>query len=161
MNRTFPDNIYFNSSIKGVFSSLETLQQEKEQETLLIKSLRRVLVAFAQHQPQIGYCQSLNFWQVFYYCSWKKKSILMLVILTERIIPKVHLANLEGVHTDQGVLMLCVKEYIPQLWQVLGKNFDGETLSEDKILSRLPPVTLVTHLGSCQYLWGFYLLKQL
>ena len=74
----------------------------------------------------------------------EEKAFWMLVILTERIIPKVHLANLEGVHTDQGVLMLCVKEYIPQLWQVLGKNFDGETLSEDKILSRLPPVTLVT-----------------
>lgn len=145
LNRTFPDNIYFNSSIKGVFSSLETLQQEKEQETLLIKSLRRVLVAFAQHQPQIGYCQSLNFLAgLLLLFMEEEKAFWMLVILTERIIPKVHLANLEGVHTDQGVLMLCVKEYIPQLWQVLGKNFDGETLSEDKILSRLPPVTLVT-----------------
>ncbi|KAL1576637.1 hypothetical protein MG5_04040 [Candida albicans P57072] len=145
LNRTFPDNIYFNSSIKGVFSSLETLQQEKEQETLLIKSLRRVLVAFAQHQPQIGYCQSLNFLAgLLLLFMEEEKAFWMLVILTERIIPKVHSANLEGVHTDQGVLMLCVKEYIPQLWQVLGKNFDGETLSEDKILSRLPPVTLVT-----------------
>lgn len=145
LNRTFPDNIYFNSSIKGIFSSMETLQQEKEHETLLIKSLRRVLVAFAQHQPQIGYCQSLNFLAgLLLLFMEEERAFWMLVILTERIIPKVHLANLEGVHTDQGVLMLCVKEYIPQLWQVLGKNFDGETLSEDKILSRLPPVTLVT-----------------
>lgn len=138
LNRTFPDNRLFNATIDDPNDTLETAA---------VRLLRRVLVAFAHYQPQIGYCQSLNFLAglLLLFMS-EEHAFWLLVILTERIIPKVHLANLEGVHTDQGVLMLCIKEYIPQLWAILGKNFDGETLSEDKILARLPPVTLVTSL---------------
>lgn len=143
LNRTFPDNIYFNDVIRNRPSS--TSVNNNTTETYMIKSLRRVLVAFAHYQPQIGYCQSLNFLAgLLLLFMEEERAFWLLVILTERIIPKVHSANLEGVHTDQGVLMLCIKEYIPQLWSILGKNFDGETLSEDKILARLPPVTLVT-----------------
>lgn len=142
LNRTFPDNIYFNDLITNNPVGDST---DKTTETHLIKSLRRVLVAFAHYQPQIGYCQSLNFLAgLLLLFMEEERAFWLLVILTERIIPKVHSANLEGVHTDQGVLMLCIKEYIPQLWSILGKNFEGETLSEDKILARLPPVTLVT-----------------
>ena len=143
LNRTFPDNIYFNDVLRNRPSS--TSVNNTHTETHMIKTLRRVLVAFAHYQPQIGYCQSLNFLAgVLLLFMEEERAFWLLVILTERIIPKVHSANLEGVHTDQGVLMLCIKEYIPQLWSILGKNFEGETLSEDKILSRLPPVTLVT-----------------
>lgn len=135
LNRTFPDNIHFNSLI---------LHNERV-ETEKVQSLRRVLVAFAHYQPQIGYCQSLNFLAgLLLLFMNEERSFWMLVIMTERILPKVHSANLEGVHTDQGVLMLCVKEYIPRLWQIIGKSFEGTTLSEDKILTRLPPVSLVT-----------------
>mmetsp|Transcript_4612 Transcript_4612/g.5114 ORF Transcript_4612/g.5114 Transcript_4612/m.5114 type:complete len:571 (+) Transcript_4612:100-1812(+) len=143
LNRTFPDNIYFNDVIRNRSSSISV--DNNTTETYMIKSLRRVLVAFAHYQPQIGYCQSLNFLAgLLLLFMEEERAFWLLVILTERIIPKVHSANLEGVHTDQGVLMLCIKEYIPQLWSILGKNFDGESLSEDKILARLPPVTLVT-----------------
>ncbi|CAK9441795.1 uncharacterized protein LODBEIA_P56630 [Lodderomyces beijingensis] len=151
--RTFPDNIYFNASLSagggGSPSSSSSNNipgaTSSNEETLLIKCLRRLLVAFAHYQPQIGYCQSLNFLAglLLLFMS-EERAFWMLVILTERIIPKVHAANLEGVHTDQGVLMLCVKEYIPHLWGILGTTFEGEKLSEDKMLSRLPPLTLVT-----------------
>ncbi|KAG5418573.1 hypothetical protein I9W82_004101 [Candida metapsilosis] len=142
--RTFPDNIYFNSSITKAGSSTPEASYVKE-ETVLIKSLRRVLTAFAHYQPQIGYCQSLNFLAgLLVLFMDEERSFWMLVILTERIIPNVHSADLEGVHTDQGVLMLCVKEYLPELWDTLGTNFEGEKLKEDNILTRLPPVTLVT-----------------
>lgn len=142
LNRTFPDNIYFNSILT---LSLASLQEEPQIESSMIKSLRRVLVAFAHHLPHIGYCQSLNFLAglLLLFMS-EEKAFWMLVIMTERILPKVHSANLEGVHTDQGVLMMCVREYIPRLWSIIGKSFDGEVVSEDRILIRLPPVTLVT-----------------
>lgn len=131
LNRTFPDNKYFKT--------------DGESDTPMIQSLRRVLVAFAHFQPQIGYCQSLNFLAgLLLLFMDEERSFWMLVILTERIIPKVHSQNLEGVHTDQGVLVLCIKEYIPLLWSLLGKTFEGEILSQDKILTKLPPVTLVT-----------------
>lgn len=159
LNRTFPDNKFFNElagranrmttssgdESSSASSASASASASPSQETAMITSLRRVLIAFAHYQPQIGYCQSLNFLAglLLIFMS-EEHAFWMLVITTERIIPKVHSANLEGVHTDQGVLMLCVKEYIPQLWSVLGKTFDGSTLSPDKILSRLPPVTLVT-----------------
>lgn len=142
LNRTFPDNIYFNENLKRNNDNGDKVPGES---ATLIKSLRTVLVAFAHYQPQIGYCQSLNFLAgLLLIFMNEEKTFWMLVILTERIIPKVHSQDLEGVHTDQGVLMLCIKEYIPELWDIIGKNFDGETLSENKILTRLPPVTLVT-----------------
>ncbi|EGV63307.1 RabGAP/TBC [Yamadazyma tenuis ATCC 10573] len=150
LNRTFPDNIYFNGSLRsnqdGTPGKQKPQSQEEEKNSSpMIRSLRRVLVAFAHYQPQIGYCQSLNFLAglLLLFMS-EERSFWLLVILTERIIPKVHSKNLEGVHTDQGVLMLCIKEYIPSLWSILGKTFEGEVLSEDKILTKLPPVTLVT-----------------
>ena len=135
LNRTFPDNVYF----------ARPTGANAPAESEMISSLRRVLVAFAHYQPQIGYCQSLNFLAglMLIFMS-EERAFWLLVILTERIIPKVHSTDLEGVHTDQGVLMLCIKEYIPSLWQILGKNFEGERLPEDKILTRLPPITLVT-----------------
>lgn len=141
--RTFPDNIYFNASISKDPPTREVSYTREE--TALIKSLRRVLTAFAHYQPQIGYCQSLNFLVgLLLLFMDEERSFWMLVILTERIIPNVHLADLEGVHTDQGVLMLCVKEYLPTLWDTLGTDFEGERLKEDNVLARLPPVTLVT-----------------
>lgn len=142
LNRTFPDNIFFNSTQS---LSLVSLQDESQPESNMIKSLRRVLVAFAHYLPHIGYCQSLNFLAGLLLLFMEEEyTFWMLVILTERILPKVHSANLEGVHTDQGVLMMCVREYIPKLWKIIGKSFDGEVVTEDKILVRLPPVTLVT-----------------
>ncbi|KAK6205475.1 rab-GTPase-TBC domain-containing protein [Scheffersomyces amazonensis] len=131
LDRTFPDNKYFKSNDNN--------------EPKMIQSLRRVLTAFAHYKPQIGYCQSLNFLAgLLLLFMNEERSFWMLVILTERIIPNVHSHNLEGVHTDQGVLMLCIKEYINQLWPILGKSFDGQLIAEDKILSNLPPIALVT-----------------
>lgn len=144
LNRTFPDNIYFNAQLEtpDVSGSRDLLQRK---ETPAIKALRRILVAFAHYQPQVGYCQSLNFLAgLLLLFLDEEKAFWMLVILTEKIIPKVHATDLEGVHTDQGVLMLCIKEYIPHIWTYIGRNFDGDMLTDDKILSRLPPVTLVT-----------------
>lgn len=147
LNRTFPDNIHFNNLPKDSKSVKDPkdIQDNDINNKPMIKSLRRVLVAFSHYQPQIGYCQSLNFLAgLLLLFMNEERAFWMLVILTERILPKVHSRDLDGVHIDQGVLMLCFKEYIPQLWNILGKNFEGEVISEDKILTKLPPVTLVT-----------------
>lgn len=135
--RTFPDNIHFKSGLE--------IPETPRPEPQVISALRRVLVSFAHYQPQTGYCQSLNFIAglLLMFMS-EERAFWMLVIMTERILPKVHSADLEGVHTDQGVLMMCIKEYIPKLWSNIGRSFDGTAVSENKILTRLPPLTLVT-----------------
>lgn len=142
LNRTFPDNRYFNNNIDSEsFRLLETPPPPPD----AIKALRRVLVAFSCYLPLIGYCQSLNFLAgLLLLFMDEEKAFWMLVILTERIVPRVHSKDLEGVHTDQGVLMMCIKEYIPRMWGIIGKSPDGSILPDDKILTRLPPVTLVT-----------------
>lgn len=140
LHRTFPDNKYFKPELL-VGSDTDLNRPEAS----MISALRRLLIAFAQYKPQIGYCQSLNFLAglLLLFMS-EEMAFWMLVIITERIIPQVHSANLEGVHTDQGVLMICIHEYIPKLWSIIGKSFDGTVLKDDKILTRPPPLTLVT-----------------
>ena len=49
LNRTFPDNIHFQKDASG------------SEEKTLVPSLRRVLFAYSLYNPQVGYCQSMNF----------------------------------------------------------------------------------------------------
>lgn len=129
LHRTFPENIHFQKT------------QEAE-EPLMIQSLRRVLLAFSVYNPKIGYCQSMNFLAgLLLLFLDEEKSFWMLVIITSRYLPGVHNVNLEGVNVDQGVLMLCVKEYLPEFWQrIVSKQQSGN----NEFLYKLPPITLCT-----------------
>ncbi|AQZ11438.1 MSB3 (YNL293W) and MSB4 (YOL112W) [Zygosaccharomyces parabailii] len=145
LNRTFPDNIHFQK---------ETFQVH---DPPMIKSLRRVLVAFSLYNPKIGYCQSMNFLAgLLLLFMDEERAFWMLVIITSRYLPGVHNVNLEGVNVDQGVLMLCVKEYLPEIWQYLvpplpkhhsHSSFSGSSpssLGNNDFLYKLPPITLCT-----------------
>lgn len=144
LNRTFPDNMHFQR---------ESLQHE---EPPMIKSLRRVLVAFSLYNPKIGYCQSMNFLAgLLLLFMDEERTFWMLVIITSRYLPGVHNVNLEGVNIDQGVLMLCVKEYLPEFWRFIAP-FESKvsgpdsspnaspTLGKNEFLYKLPPITLCT-----------------
>lgn len=141
LHRTFPDNIYFRSELNTTAAAGG--KPELENEPPMITALRRVLRSFAIYQPRIGYCQSLNFLAglLLLFLS-EEKSFWMLVIITERYLPGVHEVSLEGVNVDQGVLMLCIKESLPKLWNKIGVNFEGEHYGS--ILTKLPPITLCT-----------------
>ncbi|KAL6951001.1 hypothetical protein ACO0QE_000287 [Hanseniaspora vineae] len=103
LNRTFPENIHF--------------MKDTDQEPTMIISLRKVLYAFALYDQKIGYCQSMNFLAgLLLLFLDEEKTFWMMVIITNEILPNVHNRNLEGVNVDQGVLMLCIKEYLPELW---------------------------------------------
>ncbi|CCF56266.1 hypothetical protein KAFR_0A08320 [Kazachstania africana CBS 2517] len=152
LHRTFPDNIHF--------------QRESFQdgESTMIKSLRRVLVAFSLFNPKIGYCQSMNFLSgLLLLFLDEEKAFWMLVIITSRYLPGVHNVNLEGVNVDQGVLMLCVKEYLPEIWSYIkpfyktqnsnrvtmvsfssNSSMHSKGTTKNEFLYKLPPVTLCT-----------------
>lgn len=137
LHRTFPDNIHFRSD------TATDGERSRETEPVLIKSLRRVLTTFSVYQPKIGYCQSLNFLAgLLLLFMDEEQAFWMLVIITQRYLPGVHDMTLEGVNIDQGVLMLCVRESLPKLWDKIGVNFDGQHYNT--ILSKLPPITLCT-----------------
>lgn len=137
LHRTFPDNIHFRSD------SASDGGRSRETEAPMITSLRKVLRSFSIYQPKIGYCQSLNFLAgLLLLFLNEEKSFWMLVIITERYLPGAHEISLEGVNVDQGVLMLCVKESLPKLWNKIGVNFEGEHYNS--VLTKLPPITLCT-----------------
>lgn len=146
LNRTFPDNIHFHR---------ESFQKE---EPSMIKALRRVLLAFSIYDTNIGYCQSMNFLAgLLLLFMDEEKAFWMLVIITKKYLPGVHSVNLEGVNIDQGVLILCVKEYLPELWAQMEASFinynrlpcddisgSSPTVTPAEILNKLPPITLST-----------------
>lgn len=147
LHRTFPDNLHFqHNSYHG-------------DEPPLISSLRRVLVAFSLYNPKIGYCQSMNFLAgMLLLFLDEERAFWMLVIITSRYLPGVHNVNLEGVNIDQAVLMLCIKEYLPEIWPYinpelktinktsnsLGIKNGGSTGVKNEFLYKLPPITLCT-----------------
>lgn len=142
LNRTFPENIYF-----------QRKQDINEVEPEKITALRRVLTAFALHFPSIGYCQSMNFLTGLLLLFLPEERVFwMLNIITTKLLPGVHEVNLEGGNVDQGVLMLCIKEYLPEMWSkikrtcepILTMNSSKKKPIKNQFLYKLPPLTLCT-----------------
>ncbi|EDO16910.1 hypothetical protein Kpol_1020p18 [Vanderwaltozyma polyspora DSM 70294] len=139
LNRTFPNNLHF--------------QREPFQisDPPMIKSLRNVLVAFAIYCPSIGYCQSLNFIAgLLLLFLDEERTFWMLVIITSTFLPGVHNFDLEGVNVNQGVLMLCVKEFLPEIWPFIEKNYNHDKKKPlhlrrtNEFLHKLPSIVLCT-----------------
>ncbi len=142
LNRTFPDNIKFkpDPSPGDARNSQRTVT---EPETPILQSLRRVLQAFSIYNPQIGYCQSLNFLAgLLLLFMDEEKSFWMLNIITRIYLPGTHELNLEGANVDLGVLMNSVKEMMPSIWAKIGGELDGSAFTSQSM--RLPPITLCT-----------------
>ncbi|CAI4782053.1 CFF_collapsed_G0049520.mRNA.1.CDS.1 [Saccharomyces cerevisiae] len=140
--RTFPDNIHFHK---------ESFQNG---EPAIIRSLRRVLMAFSVYDKTIGYCQSMNFLVgLLLLFMEEEKAFWMLVIITGKYLPGVYESDLEGANVDQGVLVLCIKEYLPEIWSHIESSYMNGNGSTDQIsgptsgeeyLCRLPTLTLCT-----------------
>ncbi|KAK7206654.1 rab-GTPase-TBC domain-containing protein, partial [Myxozyma melibiosi] len=160
LHRTFPDNIHYRDtdsqqqptttggspattpgSTKS--GSSNSRRNSSVPETPIVQSLRRVLYAFSLYVPKTGYCQSLNFVAgLLLLLMEEEKAFWMLVIMTQRYLPGVHEINLEGANIDQGVLMMCVKESLPIVWNKIGAGLEG--YMHDDMIVRLPPITLCT-----------------
>lgn len=130
LHRTFPDNVYF-----------------KEQNSSMLDTLRRVLKCFSMFKPSIGYCQSLNFIAgLLLLFMNEEETFWMLVIVTEKFLPGVHESNLEGLSVNQGMLMLCLKQYLPDVWKIIMDNDDLGDIPDDdtSYLFFLPTLTFCT-----------------
>ncbi|KAI5792844.1 hypothetical protein FPQ18DRAFT_334314 [Pyronema domesticum] len=150
LHRTFPDNIKFKPDPPPGVTRMSKLQ-EKQFETPMLQSLRRVLLAFALYVPKIGYCQSLNFLAgLLLLFMEEEKAFWMLYILTQTHLPGTHELNLEGSSVDQWVLMSSVRDSLPHIWQKIGGGLDGSEV--DMSSTKLPPVTLCT---SSWFMSGF------
>lgn len=86
-----------------------------------IASLRRVLKAYAVRNPDIGYCQSMNFVaMMLLFHMDEEQSFWTLVSLIEVILPQDYYStNLMGVRMDQGVFQRCLEEQMPKMHEHL------------------------------------------
>jgi hypothetical protein len=109
-----------------------------------LQSLRRILLAFSLHSPQIGYCQSLNYLAGFFllFCKTEQEAFWMLVTTVHEYLPEnMYDVTMEGANIDQSVLMMLVYEHIPQVWSKVSLG----CFWEDQHKKGLPPITLVTN----------------
>ena len=119
LHRTFPDNIHFKTP--------PTSTQSPSAEPPMLTSLRRVLRAFALHDPKIGYCQSLNFIAgLLLLFLPEEKAFVMLHIITTDFLPGTHSLNLEGANVDLWVLMLALKSTLPNVYAKIGAPWSAD-----------------------------------
>ena len=128
LNRTYPDNIRFKPDLvpgdpeAGANGSHGDPSDPTSQETPIVRALRRVLQAFAVHNPGIGYCQSLNFIAgllLLFLDEDEEKTFILLNIVTTEYLPGTHGISLEGANVDIAVLMFSIKDSLPMIWSKL------------------------------------------
>jgi TBC1 domain family member 6 len=160
LHRTFPDSMKFRpdpmeqspfmSALPG--RDIRPQGSPAKGEPRIISSLRRVLQAFAIHNPSIGYCQSLNFLAgllLLMLDEDEEKAFILLEVITSVHFPGIHAKILEA-NVDIGVLMMCIQESMPAVWNkindVVEPSQSGRpTTSRGRnapIGSRLPTVHL-------------------
>lgn len=102
VDRTFPEHEYFGMEIG-------------------IDCLRRVLLAFALHSKEIGYCQSLNFIVGMMLLFMEEEDAFwLLVTIIERLLPPdYYTKSMVGTYTDQLVLMNLIKTHLPKVHKKL------------------------------------------
>lgn len=149
LNRTFPDNIKFKpdptqeptQDFPG--TNIRPPRTSSKGEVPIIKALRRVLQAFSIHNPNIGYCQSLNFLAgllLIFLNEDEEKAFILLNIVTTTHLPGTHAKVLEA-NVDVGVLMTCIKESMPAVWSKIDDIDEGRGRIST---NRLPTVSLAT-----------------
>lgn len=148
LHRTFPDNIHFkpeNADITAQPGSAP--HQTATTETQMIQSLRRVLYAFALHNPKIGYTQSLNFITgMLLLFLPEEKAFWMLHIVTSVYLPGTHEISLEGANIDLWILMVLLRDTMPGIYAKIA-SMGGPPSGRGKtppltVNSRLPDITL-------------------
>ena len=169
LHRTFPDNITFRppgtstatSGNHKVISEDDTVEPKPE-EPPIISSLRRVLFAFSIYNPNIGYCQSLNFIAglLLLFVDTEEQCFWLLNVITHIYLPGTHEMSLEGSKVDLSVLMTEIRDTMPAVWDKIGGDLEaqpnarpstGRSLRRPKFrrkeqgslaAERLPPITL-------------------
>ena len=164
LNRTFPDNVRFKPD-PATMSDVQTVAgggqngrpraEPDEPEMPIVQALRRVLQAFAVHNPDIGYCQSMNFIAGLLLLFLQDddeveiKAFTLLEIVTSTHLPGTHGVALEGANIDIAVLISCVKDSLPAVWARLDDQGgaplpSATTASATTVPLRLPTISLAT-----------------
>ena len=116
LTRTFPENAKFD-------------------EAAGLDCMRRVLVAYSLRNPEVGYCQSMNFLCAILLLHFEEESFAFwtLAALIEDMLPKAYYeSTMLGSRADQAVLQACLRWKLPRAWsrcEALGVPIEPITCS--------------------------------
>ncbi|KAL0281468.1 UNVERIFIED_CONTAM: hypothetical protein PYX00_002449 [Menopon gallinae] len=101
LHRTYPDNIFFQTT--------DHYQNE----------LYNILVAYAHHNPKVGYCQGLNYIAGLLLLATKceETTFWLLKILVEHILEDYYSSTMEGVIVDIEVLTELIRIMVPDVYE--------------------------------------------
>jgi hypothetical protein len=150
LHRTFPDNLHFKPEVSQhaePSGSSNPNYSNVTTETQMIQSLRRVLYAYALHNPKIGYTQSLNFITgMLLLFLPEEKAFWMLHIIAADYLPGTHEISLEGANIDLWILMVLLRDSMPGIYSKIasmgGKPSGRGKMPPLTVNSRLPDITL-------------------
>uniref|UniRef100_A0A1B0GSA2 Growth hormone-regulated TBC protein 1 n=2 Tax=Mus TaxID=862507 RepID=A0A1B0GSA2_MOUSE len=141
LNRTFPDNVMF----------------RKTADPCLQKTLYNVLLAYGLHNPDVGYCQGMNFIAGYLILITKneEESFWLLDALVGRILPDYYSPAMLGLKTDQEVLAELVRMKLPAVAALM----DGHGVLWTLLVSRwficlfvdILPVETVLRIWDCLF----------
>ena len=94
--RTFPDNIHFDQYKLGLFN---------------------ILIAYAHHNREVGYCQGLNYIAglIFLVTKNEESTFWLLKVLVENIVPRYHTKTMDNLITDIDVLSEMIRLRLPDV----------------------------------------------
>ena len=148
LHRTFPDNLHFKPDIPASIAA-DGDGGERESvvvETQMIQSLRRVLYAFALHNPKVGYTQSLNFVAgLLLLFLPEENAFWMLHIVTSEYLPGTHEVSLEGANVDLWILMVLLRNSSPNVYAKIASSTPRALRGKPAaptVNSQLPDITL-------------------
>ncbi|KAI6777908.1 GTPase-activating protein-like protein [Emericellopsis cladophorae] len=140
LHRTFPDNINFKppgtsttNAGNGKIAEDDTVQAQSD-EPPIISSLRRVLFAFSIYNPNIGYCQSLNFIAglLLLFVDTEEQCFWLLNVITNIYLPGTHEMSLEGSKVDLGVLMTEIRDTMPAVWDKISGELEAQPSTKSR-----------------------------